>query len=299
MILGLLSIYSLAVCSRALCSPHSAPMASTHGLAHGVNLMRLFENAGMLLLLLLHSRAVYVALAAAAIRTVGIVVLFRLLVYKLPWISAGITHASWRRIREATRPALAFMAFPAGNALSIQGMTILIGLMLGPVAVATFNPMRTLSRFAYQILDSIKAAVWPELSAAYGARNWPGPKPSPLLLSGGVLVGDTCGRRTRHCRTHSFPRVDAAARCLGLPFGVSICCLLWSSPAHFGTRVRPYQLQRTSMSILQSDICLGRPHLWSLRICSCCVLVWSEQRLPSLLPTFGWDVLSYEVAIAC
>jgi O-antigen/teichoic acid export membrane protein len=65
------------------------------------------------------------------------------------------------------------MAFPAGNALSIQGMTVLIGIMLGPVAVATFTPMRTLSRFAYQIIDSVKNAAWPELSAAYGAENWP------------------------------------------------------------------------------------------------------------------------------
>src|SRR6202035_928004 len=69
--------------------------------------------------------------------------------------------------------AIAFMAFPAGNGLSIQGMTVVIGLMLGPVSVAAFNSMRTLSRFAYQIIDSIKNSVWPELSAAYGAQNWP------------------------------------------------------------------------------------------------------------------------------
>jgi O-antigen/teichoic acid export membrane protein len=52
-------------------------------------------------------------------------------------------------------------------------MTILVGLILGPIAVATFNPMRTLSRFAYQIIDSIKNTVWPELSAAFGSQNWP------------------------------------------------------------------------------------------------------------------------------
>jgi O-antigen/teichoic acid export membrane protein len=64
------------------------------------------------------------------------------------------------------------MAFPAGNALSIQGMVLVIGIVLGPVAVATFSTMRTLTRFAFQIIDQIKNSVWPELSAAYGAQNW-------------------------------------------------------------------------------------------------------------------------------
>jgi O-antigen/teichoic acid export membrane protein len=65
------------------------------------------------------------------------------------------------------------MAFPAGNALSIQGMVLVVGAVLGPIAVATFSTMRTLTRVGFQIMEAIKNSVWPELSAAYGAKNLP------------------------------------------------------------------------------------------------------------------------------
>jgi O-antigen/teichoic acid export membrane protein len=49
---------------------------------------------------------------------------------------------------------------------------VAVGIVLGPIAVATFSTMRTLTRFGFQIIDAIKNSVWPELSAAYGAQNW-------------------------------------------------------------------------------------------------------------------------------
>ena len=33
--------------------------------------------------------------------------------------------------------------------------------------------MRTLTRFSFQIMEAVKNSIWPELSAAYGAQNWP------------------------------------------------------------------------------------------------------------------------------
>ena len=89
----------------------------------------------------------------------------------------GYALASWPRIRELSRPALAFMAFPAGNAISIQGTTILIGFLLNPVAVATFNPMRTLSRFAFR--SSIRSRMrrgrsFPPPLGGRGTGSWPG-----------------------------------------------------------------------------------------------------------------------------
>jgi O-antigen/teichoic acid export membrane protein len=51
-------------------------------------------------------------------------------------------------------------------------MTMMVGLILGPLAVAVFNPMRTLSRPAYLLTDAIKNSIWQELSAAYGQGNW-------------------------------------------------------------------------------------------------------------------------------
>jgi O-antigen/teichoic acid export membrane protein len=60
------------------------------------------------------------------------------------------------------------MAFPAGQALSFQGFTILIGAMLGPIAVVSFSTLRTLSRLSVQVLGMIANTLWPELSRAFG-----------------------------------------------------------------------------------------------------------------------------------
>jgi O-antigen/teichoic acid export membrane protein len=91
---------------------------------------------------------------------------------KSPWLRHGGGRVRMATVRRLAFPAVAYMAFPVGNAMSIQGMVVVIGLVLGPVAVTTFSAMRTLTRFALQIAETIKNGVWPELSAAYGAQNW-------------------------------------------------------------------------------------------------------------------------------
>jgi O-antigen/teichoic acid export membrane protein len=172
LVLAALSIYSLGVLQAStLLSGFRSDGKYPVG-AFATNIIRLAENAAALAMLMFHGGPVLVALVMAAIRSVGTVVVAGLLATTLRWIRFGYSHASWRRIKELAQPAFAFMAFPTGNALSIQGMTVLIGLLMGPVAVATFTPMRTLSRFPYQVIDSIKNAVWPELSSAYGAHKW-------------------------------------------------------------------------------------------------------------------------------
>jgi O-antigen/teichoic acid export membrane protein len=168
----MLSIYSLGVLQASLLlsgfrSDGQYPLGALL-----TNIIRFVENAAVLGLLMLHSGPLRVAFTLAAVRCAGTLVVSIVLTYKLRWLRFGYAHATRQRVRSLARPSFAFMAFPVGNALSIQGMTILIGMMIGPVAVATFSPMRTLSRFPYQVIDSIKNAVWPELSVAYGARKW-------------------------------------------------------------------------------------------------------------------------------
>jgi O-antigen/teichoic acid export membrane protein len=90
---------------------------------------------------------------------------------QVPWLSFGIHHASRQRIKELAGPAFAFMAIPLGLALSLQGMVAAVGVLLGPVAVVAFSVTRTLSRVAFQMMGIVNNAIWPEMSAAYGARN--------------------------------------------------------------------------------------------------------------------------------
>jgi O-antigen/teichoic acid export membrane protein len=90
----------------------------------------------------------------------------------IPWLPLGIKHARWERVRELFKPAVAYLAFPTGSAISLQGMTTLVGALLGPLAVAVFNPMRTLARASLQLSEAVKVSVLPELSAAIGKQNW-------------------------------------------------------------------------------------------------------------------------------
>jgi O-antigen/teichoic acid export membrane protein len=89
----------------------------------------------------------------------------------IPWIEFGWKHARFSEIRRLASPAFAFMGFPIGIALNLQGTLIAVGYALGPVDVAIFASARTVSRVALQMVQMVNATFWPELSLAYGAKN--------------------------------------------------------------------------------------------------------------------------------
>ena len=104
-------------------------------------------------------------LIARCLGTIGYALLMR---HKSPWIRYGIRHARVETIKQLAAPAFGFMAFPIGYALSLQGFAIVIGALLGPVAVVAFSTLRTLSRLNVQLAGVIKSGLWPELSRAFG-----------------------------------------------------------------------------------------------------------------------------------
>jgi O-antigen/teichoic acid export membrane protein len=136
------------------------------------NIIRIIEALVATAAVFLHARPVHVAALYLGMRTLSLLVFAAVMLSMTPWIRYGVRQATSSCIRALMRPAFAFMAFPAGNALSIQGIVLAVGIVLGPIAVATFSTMRTLTRFVIQVMDSIKNSVWPELSAAYGAQDW-------------------------------------------------------------------------------------------------------------------------------
>jgi O-antigen/teichoic acid export membrane protein len=89
----------------------------------------------------------------------------------VPWIEFGWRYASWTEIRRLTRPAFAFMAFPIGNALNLQGTVLAVSYALGPVDVVIFATARTVSRVALQMVQLVNQTFWPELGSAFGAGN--------------------------------------------------------------------------------------------------------------------------------
>jgi len=108
-----------------------------------------------------------------AITNIICTVILCLMVHRdIPWIEFGWNHASFAEIRKLARPAIAYMGFPLGNALSLQGSLLAVGYALGPVAVVVFSVARTVSRVALQMVQMVNSTFEPEMSLAYGSGNY-------------------------------------------------------------------------------------------------------------------------------
>src|SRR5271168_4854575 len=105
-----------------------------------------------------------------AVANITVTLLLCILVNRdIPWIEFGWSHASIAEIRRLVRPAIAFMGFPLGNALNLQGTLLAVGYALGPTGVVIFGTARTVSRVALQMVAMVNNTFEPELSIAYGA----------------------------------------------------------------------------------------------------------------------------------
>jgi O-antigen/teichoic acid export membrane protein len=136
------------------------------------NILRLSECLMVTTMVALRTKPIHAAAAYLVIRAAGTLAMTWIMLRKSPWLQYGWSHATLACAKRLAIPAVAYMAFPVGSALSVQGMVLVIGILLGPIAVATFSTMRTLTRFGFQIMEAVKNSVWPELSAAYGKQNW-------------------------------------------------------------------------------------------------------------------------------
>jgi O-antigen/teichoic acid export membrane protein len=116
-------------------------------------------------------RPVPVTILYTVTNVLGVFALWILLRREVPWIRFGVEHARWSSIRRLTSPALSFMSFPVMNALNLQGVLVVVGHAMGPIAVVTFNTARTISRSAAQGMNLINNSIWPEVSAAFGAGD--------------------------------------------------------------------------------------------------------------------------------
>jgi len=136
------------------------------------NFVRFGTNASSIIVLAFHATPLLVALTLVIARLLGNWTCQLVLRRKSPWLHYGHHHARLRVIRKLFSPAIAYMALSAGNSFLYQGMTIVVSAVLGPVAVVVFSTTRTLTRFAYQMVDMITNSIWAELSTAFGSGNW-------------------------------------------------------------------------------------------------------------------------------
>jgi O-antigen/teichoic acid export membrane protein len=126
---------------------------------------------GIMVLVALGRSPSQVAIGFLILNALGTVVLWILLRRKVDWLHLGIRHAHWRIIQRLFSPGVSFLSIPIGNAISLQGVLLVIGQVMGPIAVVTYSTARTLSRTALQAMNLINDSVWPEVSTAFGAGD--------------------------------------------------------------------------------------------------------------------------------
>ncbi len=113
------------------------------------------------------------ALVFAIANAIGTAVLCITVRRDVRWIRYGWQYARFAEIRRLASPAIAFMGFPIGNALNLQGTLLAVGHVLGSVDVVIFGTARTVSRVALQMVQMVNATFWPELASSFGAGNLP------------------------------------------------------------------------------------------------------------------------------
>jgi O-antigen/teichoic acid export membrane protein len=151
-----------------------------------LNLTRLAEWGGFMLGLFLFRTFAGVAIVGLLARLTGIACNMYVAQrgeYGLNW---GISQATKAEIMVTMRPAVSFMAFPLANALSFSGVTLLVGALLGPAAVAIVNTYRTISRIAVQLTGMFSLALWPEFGRLFGQG---GPKAVESLFRKSAWLG--------------------------------------------------------------------------------------------------------------
>jgi O-antigen/teichoic acid export membrane protein len=139
--------------------------------AFWMTILRLAEAVIATIVVVLHRNLLAVAFTYLLVRCVGTISIVFLLRKMSPWIRYGIRYARLTTIRQLAAPAIGFMALPVGYTLNLQGLILLLGARLGPVAVVSFSTLRTLSRLSSQLIGVIKNPLWPELSRAFGEGN--------------------------------------------------------------------------------------------------------------------------------
>ena len=137
------------------------------------NILRLTEVTLATIVGLRTGDLLTVSFTYLATRIVGTIGYRYVLRVRSPWIRFGVRHAEWKIVKSLVAPAFGFLGIPAGQAITGQGFTLIIGATLGPLAVTAFSTLRTLTRVNFQAINMIAIPIWPEFSAAFGRGDIP------------------------------------------------------------------------------------------------------------------------------
>jgi len=103
---------------------------------------------------LMHGAIEGAALAMLTVRVLATAIMIGVL-YARSDLRLRMVHGEIAEARRLLWPSLMYLGFPLGNALSLQGVLIAIGVFLSPAAVTVFSTCRTLSRLGVNMLGAI------------------------------------------------------------------------------------------------------------------------------------------------
>ncbi|SDA36960.1 lipopolysaccharide biosynthesis protein [Sphingomonas sp. NFR15] len=126
----------------------------------------LIESVIVITVVLLGGGVMAAAIGLLSGRVLGLAGQNALLRRRVPWLTLGVDRATRAEIKSLLGPAVAVMLVPIGQACSIQGSAVALGLAAGQAAVPTFTAARTLSRVGLQMCWLLNTALMPEYSAA-------------------------------------------------------------------------------------------------------------------------------------
>lgn len=112
------------------------------------------------------------AIAALLGTIVTYVGLWQAVVRKTP-LRPGWATFQGAEVRTLALPSFANLAFPLSEAVSTQGVRLVVGVIFDARAVAVFSAVRTLCRTALQPVIAVTRTLEPELASAYGGGDMP------------------------------------------------------------------------------------------------------------------------------
>jgi len=136
-----------------------------------ITTVRLVEWIFAILAVYLYEKIIFAAAGILLARILMTLFNITYTAYKFKTIKWSLKESQWEIIKSMLKPSIAFMALPVGNAISLQGMTLIVGTILSPATVVIFNTYRTLSRLLFQVSAVLSKPLWPEFSRLYGLKE--------------------------------------------------------------------------------------------------------------------------------
>lgn len=185
--------------------------------------------------------------------------------------------------KEIFATGIGFVMIPAWQTLLFQGTTFVVRIVLGPVSVAIFNTVRTLSRSVNQIYSILNASIQPEIQYEIGANNIVKAQKvfiyairlSFILALTGVLFLAFWGLPIYNWWTHKALIPPTFMWYIFLA-GILINVIWWTAAVVYGARNEPYKIGTPGLitAFLTIILCWFFSKTWGLNGAAISILIF-------------------------